>query len=120
MVQLKLFFSVSKMTQTGFEVVLPPAHPDKIIPVLVLKNYIDRTSDMRPADRRLVFLTLRPPYRPIKADTVAQILNGVIARAGLGVCNYSAKDFRPTGATVAIDNNTDPEVVMRIERWKTR
>ena len=33
---------------------------------------------------------------------------------------YSAKDFRPTGATVAIDNGTDPEVAMQIGRWKTR
>ena len=80
----------------------------------MLKNYIDRTSDMRPTDRRPAFPTLRPP---IKADTVAHILNGAIARAGLGGCNYSDKDFRPTGA---IDNNTDPEVVMTIGRWKTR
>ena len=84
--------------------------------MLVLKHYIERTQDFRPQIQGPVFLTLKSPYRPIKADTVAQILNDAIKRAGLGGQHYSAKDFRPTGATVAIDNGTDPEVAMQIGR----
>ena len=68
----------------GFEITLPPAQPPKIDPVLVLKHYIERTQDFRPQIQGPVFLTLKSPYRPIKADTVAQILNDAIKRAGLG------------------------------------
>lgn len=115
------FFGIKNDTdRSGFDVTLPPAQPEKIDPVIVLKNYIVRTNNVRPADKRPLFLSLRRPYGAIASDTVAQILQEAILKAGLGGNAYSAKDFRPTGATAAIDNETDPEVAMRIGRWKTR
>ena len=105
--------------RTGFPVILQPVKNDKINPVNVLKNYIARTDCYRD-DNKAVFLALRAPYKPISSDSVAQVLNECLRLAGLNNQGFSAKDFRPTGATVAIDNDIDPEIAMRIGRWKTR
>jgi hypothetical protein len=50
---------------------------------------------------------------------VYSILNDAIQRAGLGGQGFSAKSFRPTGATAAIAADTKPETAMEIGRWKT-
>ena len=66
-----------------------------------------------------LFLSLHPPYRAISARSVALILEEAISRAGLGGLGYSAKSFRPTGATHAV-RHCDPDTVMKIGRWKTK
>ena len=38
---------------------------------------------------------------------------------GMGNQGYSAKTFRPTGATAAIDSGKNPDIVMKTGRWKT-
>ncbi len=118
--KIRFFGIKNDSDRKGFQISLPSAEPAKIDPVRVLKNYISRTDGARSGADGPVFLTLRAPYRALKADSVAQVLNDAIRRAGLSDHHFSAKDFRPTGATVAIDNGTDPEVAMQIGRWKTR
>jgi integrase len=103
--------------RSGFEVVLPAAKDACIDPVKTLKDYITRTNNLRSLNNRAVFLTLREPFTAIKSDTVGNILCQAIKLAGLQ--GYSAKDFRPTGATVAINNGVDPKIVQRLGRWKT-
>ena len=49
--------------------------------------------------RNQFFLALNPPYAAIVAKTVAGIMNEAIALVGLSGKGYSAKSFRPTGAT---------------------
>ena len=76
---------------------------------------MDRTDKFRSIDGP-VFLTLYKPY----ASTVAKILNDAIVLAGLSRDQFSAKSFRPTGATRAVEQNFDPDLVMQTGRWKTR
>ena len=104
--------------RSGFRVTMQPyAGPSD--PVDALKVYLARTSAMRPPGNP-VFLTLTKPYRPISASTVAAILNEAISLAGLSDLGFSAKSFRPTGATAAMAANCDPETAMQLGRWKTR
>jgi hypothetical protein len=51
---------------------------------------------------------------------VAQLLNTAIKRAGLQGQGFSAKCFRPTGATVAIDCKHDADMVMKVGKWRSR
>jgi len=46
-------------------------------------------------------------------------MEDAIRLAGLGNHGYSAKDFRPTGATATIDSGTNPDIVVQTGRWKT-
>lgn len=65
-----------------------------------------------------MFLTLRAPFAPLKSASVAKILEEAIQMAGLEGKGFSAKSLRPTGATAAIENHVDPEIVRKIGRWK--
>ena len=67
-----------------------------------------------------MFLTLTKPYRALDASTVASSMNEVIQLAGLHKHGYSAKCFRPTGATVTIPKEKDPAGVTPTGRWKTQ
>ena len=55
----------------------------------------------RPTQAKPVFLTLNRPYRALCASGIAKILVKAISYAGLDGLGYSAKSFRPTGATGA-------------------
>ena len=103
----------------GFEVNLPPASNPRLDPVRALKYYIQRTKYVRPHSLP-VFLSLKEPYEGLSAKSIARILDRAIDLAGLKDQGYSAKHFRPTGATVAIESGINPNSVMRIGRWKGR
>ncbi|MEW8544181.1 MAG: hypothetical protein AB2693_11665 [Candidatus Thiodiazotropha sp.] len=116
------FFGIKNDTsRSGFEVNIP-SNKDNIVmdPVTCLHTYIDRTTPMRPADSKPLFLTLTTPYKAISSNTVSNILDEVISLAGLANRGFSAKSFRPTGATHAVNSGIAPETVMQIGRWKTR
>ncbi len=113
------FFGIKNDTQrTGFEVVLPKHDVPKLDPIRCLKDYIERTASVRPAGEP-VFLALRRPHNAIDASTVSRVLEECIQLAGLSGRGYSAKSFRPTGATSAIDKGIDPQIVQKLGRWKT-
>ena len=67
-------------------------------------------------------LQQKPPFKQIDSCTVARVLEepGPIELAGLKDMGFNAKSFRPTAATVGVDNYIDPNVVMQIGRWKTK
>lgn len=104
--------------RSGFKVVVPQATNMKVDPVDALRVYISKTNLIRP-ESGAVFLPLRPPYKAITHSTVASVLNEAIGMAGLDTTKFKAKDFRPTGATVQVANGFDPNVVMKMGRWKT-
>ena len=87
--------------------------------VFYIQEYISRTKTIRPKGNP-VFLTLTPPHRAISASTVSSILNDAIKLVGLEGQGFSAKSFRPTGDTAAIDMKCNPDTAMQLGRWKTR
>ena len=115
-----VFFGIKNDTsREGFEVKLPPAGEPQVDHVAALKCYIQRTRKFRP-DKKPVFLSLTQPYTAIQHATISKQLNEAIDLAGLGDRGYSARSFRPTGATAAVKSGCLPETAMQIGRWKTR
>ena len=112
------FFGIKNDTaRTGFDVQIPRSRNDKVDPVQTLQDYIARTDSHRSGNGP-VFLTLRSPYTALEAASIAKILEESIILAGLGGQGFSAKSFRPTGATSAIEQGINPEVVRKVGRWK--
>ena len=81
---------------------------------------MERTSLMRTGRCSPVFLALTHPFGGLKSSTIAKIMEQGIVQAGLSGLGFSAKSYRPTGATYAIDAEIDAEIIMEIGRWKTR
>ena len=76
-------------------------HSNELLcPVHALKTYIARTEQYRSIGNQAVFLGLRAPHKALEADSIARDMDNAIRLAGLQ--GYTAKDFRPTGATHAI------------------
>lgn len=96
---------------------LPWANDSMLDPVWALECYINRTRSLRSSEGP-VFLTLRNLFALSKSASVAKILDEAIQMAGLEGKGFSAKSFRPTRATAAIENHVDPEKVCKVGRWK--
>ena len=54
----------------------------------------------------------------LEAASIAKFLEDSIILAGLGGQGFSAKSFRPTGTTSAIEQGINPEVVRKVGRWQ--
>lgn len=103
----------------GFEVKVPKNKNLTMDPVECLKKYIEKTEPVRPTDTLPLFIALKSPYKAVGSDTIGTILEDAIHRAGLAGQGFTAKSFRPTGATNAVNLGILPETVMKIGRWKT-
>ena len=103
----------------GFQVNVPSSSDTVMNPVATLATYIQRTEYSRPASRP-VFVSLRRPYGAISSGTVGKILEESISLAGLAGQGFSAKSFRPTGASTAIQAGCNPDNVRSVGRWKCR
>ena len=112
------FFGIKNDTKRDGFVVYLPKYEDVIVdPVSCLQDYIDKTERYR--HDKSVFLSLKSPFQGLSASSVAKILEESIDLAGLKGQGFTAKSFRPTGATVAIDQGLDPKIVQQVGRWKT-
>jgi hypothetical protein len=112
------FFGIKNDAQrTGFEVFLPRHDNVTLDPVQTLQDYLQRTECVRTGGA--VFLALRKPHGALSASGIAKILEESIMLAGLSGQGFSAKSFRPTGATMAIEQGIEPHVVQKMGRWKS-
>jgi site-specific recombinase XerD len=103
--------------RSGFEVFLPKHENEKLDPVRTLWDYVTRTDSVRSGDA--VFLSLNKLYKALSASAVAKVLEESIYLAGLSEMGFSAKSFRPTGATVAIESGIDHKIVQKVGRWRS-
>ena len=116
-VNVTLFGTKNDLTRKGFVVSLP-CHSDTLVdPVATLKAYLLRTAHLK--KNSAVFISLKAPYGPLSSSAIAKDLQECIDLSGLKGCGFSAKSFRPTGATVAIEKGEDPKMVQTIGRWKS-
>lgn len=107
--------------RSGFEVCLPATLDVQTDPVSTLQTYITRTTEQRAhskdSTKSPVFIGLTRPFGALSSTTIGSILKEATVLAGLQ--GFSARSFRPTGATNAVDLGFDAEKVRRLGRWKT-
>ena len=115
------FFGIKNDTRRqGFTVTLPKAADVKVDPVSALSSYIERTDVYRKdIPGKPVFISLSTPYRALTSGSIADVLSEAIKKAGLDSQGFTPRDFRPSGATTAIDQGINPDIVMAVGRWKT-
>lgn len=105
----------------GFTVSIPKGDSALTDPVLALKTYMERTDDIRSGiPNKPLFLSLNKPFHALSAKGIALVLKEAIDKAGLGKMGFSAKCFRPTGATRAIKIGVAPDIVRHVGRWKSQ
>ena len=105
--------------RAGFLVRLPKHEVEKLDPVKTLFDYICRTDKFRCVLSKPVFIALVKPYSVLCSQQISVILNQAISSAGLNGKGFTAKLFRCSGATAAIEAGQDAEIVRKLGRWKT-
>ena len=85
----------------GFIVDVAPSSVENICPVRTMKCYLDRTQKFW-GEYGPVFMSLNNPYGALSSQAITNILNESISLVGLPRNLYSAKSFRPSGATKAV------------------
>ena len=116
---ITLFGIKNDYSREGFEVIVQPASVVRLDPVATLRTYIDRTRSIRPKNKAL-FISLRKPHTALSSATIARILDRAISMAGLGGQGFSAKSFRPTGASHAVEQGLQPDTIRKVGRWKSQ
>ena len=105
-----LFGIKNDYDRKGFRVCMPCASNQVVCPVLVLKAYMRRTEHVVGSDGQ-VFVSLNKPYSGLTVSGISGILNKAVELVGLKEQGFSAKCFRPSGATNAVEAGVAPEVV---------
>ena len=116
-VEIYLFGTKNDYERDGFRVCIPGSDDVDVDPVEALRCYMEITNSLVSA-KSAVFIGLQKPYRAICAATVAGILSKAIELAGLAGQGYSAKCFRPTGATKAVEAGLEADKIRAVGRWK--
>ena len=114
-----IFGAKNDLDRKGFQLRLPPHSNVMLNPVECVRCYIHTTRHKRQLSYKPVFISLTRPYRAISSSQVANVLNEVIKLAGFSNPKYTAKMFRASGATAAVDSGTNPEIIRKLGRWKT-
>ena len=104
--------------RSGFIIDVSPSNEPNICPVKTMKCYLNRTRKFRETNGP-VFISLKSPYGALSCQAITNILNDSIEIVGLPRHVFSAKCFRPTGATKAVSEGFDPNIVQKVGRWKT-
>ena len=113
------FFGIKNdYDRDGFAVNVPVASDPLVCLVKAVQDYVVRTSDKVGA-KGAVFVSLNKPYTPLSSGSIAAILNKSIQLVGLDGQGFTAKCFRPTGATKAIEAGIDADHVQVTGRWKS-
>ena len=103
------------LDRDGFECTVPP-HSNKLLCLSsALKVYISKLQvDNSNAP---LFCSLKDKSKAVSVQTLSNILSDTLKQAGLE--GYMPKDFRPTGATIAVDTGENPDAARMVGRWKT-
>ena len=108
--EMTLFGIKNDTYHSGFKVLLSMHTNSKLDPDYCLKTYIEHTESVKPKSNA-VFITLNEPFKKLGTQGIANVLNESVDVAGLSGKGYSAKVFRCTCETTAIDTGADPEIV---------
>jgi len=102
----------------GIPTTITRSSSDRLCPVRTLQDYITKTKATR--DRipdHPVFLYLNKLAEPLGSQRIAKVMSLTLKEAGID--NTTAKSFRKTGASTAINKGADPDLVMKLGRWKS-
>ena len=118
--KITLFGIKNDYSRDGFEINIVRCSDIDICPVDWLWHYTERIGEINPDPKRPVFTPLNYHFSGLSSSSIAKVLCKAIDLAGMGGQGFTAKSFRPTGATAAVQNAVNPDRVRQIGRWKKK
>lgn len=116
----------------GITISMPRSSYVPTCPVAYLDEYMRRTSNYRIAPHKYgtpVFLALRPRWAAnssrseprwhfgLTKASIGTVLTSFLRKVGITDAAYTARSFRPTGATIAYLSGVPIEHILHVGRW---
>ena len=99
-----------------FVITLPSeSESDCLRTVDLLKLYFNKTQLIR-KDPRL-FLSFRPPYKPVTTNTLARWIHSIMNDAGIDISVFGAHSVREASASFALQNNVSIDSILQCGDW---
>ena len=117
-VSIKNFGGKTDKDMAGIPTTITRASDILLCPVAALQNYIDKTKTTRESmEQKPVFVYLNNRPERLGSQRIANIMKTTLMKAGID--DTTARSFRKTGASTAINKGADPDLVMKLGRWKS-
>ena len=99
-----------------FVITLPSeSERDCLKTVELLQLYLTKTRLNRKHPR--LFLSCRPPYKPVTTDTLARWIRSVMHDAGIDISVFGAHSVRGASASFALQNNASIDSILQCGDW---
>lgn len=114
------FGDVLKTTRPGFhqhELTIKAFAPDRRLCIcVVLKEYLDRTKELRGTATPLL-LSYVKPFRPISRDTLSRWLKVVLKLAGVDLSIFTPHSIRAAASSSASSSKVPIATIMKTAGW---
>ncbi len=91
---------------------------DRLCCVKLLKEYIDRTSNIRLGEDR-VFISFVKPHKAVHVDTIRRWITTIMALAGIDTNMYKPHSTRAAATSKANSKNVPIEHILQAAMWKS-
>ena len=97
---------------------------DSLKTAQLLSNYLTRTTAIRKklpddCDKHKLFLSYVPPHKPVKTETLARWIRGVMQDSGIDINVFGAHSVRGAAASAARIANAPVDDILRAGDWSS-
>jgi len=106
-------------SRDGLPTTITCADDPVLCPVKAFQSYFSRTAETRNSigKQPIWFSLVKGDLKGLSADRVAKLLKTTLENAQID--EVTARSFRTTGASAAIKAGADPDLIMKLGRWKS-
>ena len=103
-----------------FIITLPSgSDEDRLKSVELLQLYMEKTLPLRVNEHHQLFLSWRPPHKPVTTDTLARWIRQVMCDSGIDITKFGAHSVRGATASLALEQNASIDSVLQAGDWSS-
>ena len=101
-----------------FVITLPSrSDDDRLRTSELLQFYIEKTKPFWLDQHYKLFLSRRPPQKPVTTDTLARWIRSIMQKAGLNTDIFSGHSVSGASASYALSKNDSIDTILQAEDW---
>ena len=101
-----------------FVITLPSlSDKDPLQTIEILQLYLEKTRLFRLDKHYKLFLSWRPPHKPVTTDTLARWIREVMQAAGINIKAFGVHSVRGASASFALNQNASIDSVLQAGDW---
>ncbi|KAJ3646296.1 hypothetical protein Zmor_023888 [Zophobas morio] len=91
----------------------------KICPAQALTDYLTKTAELKPTDSDAMWVSFRPPHRPVEKETLSRWIKEILKEVGVDVGVFTAHSTRHASTSAAFRRGISIDEIQRTAGWST-